>query len=97
MLHYVSVCVKLFICTNKSFFSFPIDRKMADENSNSNPVSSLLGYKSLSESANLNNHTREQHINEGFDDNELNYNPPFNGYALANIEVANSRYFQFLF
>lgn len=66
---------------------------MADENSKSNPVSSLLGYKSLDENTVLNSHIKEQHINEAFEDNETNCNPPFNGFTRANIEVANSRYF----
>ena len=73
-------------------FIYFIDRKMADENSKSNPVSSLLGYKSLDENAYLNGHIKEEHINEAFEDSETNYNPPYNGFARANIEVANSRY-----
>lgn len=63
---------------------------MAEENK-ANPVSSLLGYKSLGDNTFQNSHIREQHINEAYEDNEINYNPPFNGYARANLEVQNTR------
>ncbi|XP_035227144.1 ATP-dependent translocase ABCB1-like isoform X2 [Stegodyphus dumicola] len=63
---------------------------MADENSRSNPVSSLLGYKSLDD--NQQNEIREQHINPAFEDNEIPYIPSLNGNSLAySLEIPNPR------
>ncbi|XP_054720793.1 ATP-dependent translocase ABCB1-like [Uloborus diversus] len=68
------------------------ERKMGEENANSNPVSSLLGYKSLDEDAVQNGQIRQQHVNEAFEDNEIPYIPNLNGNSLSNsVDVPNNR------
>ncbi|KFM56909.1 hypothetical protein X975_08572, partial [Stegodyphus mimosarum] len=63
---------------------------MADENSRSNPVSSLLGYKSLDD--NQQNEIQEQHINPAFEDSEIPYIPSLNGNSFAySLDIPNPR------
>lgn len=64
---------------------------MADENTQLNPVSSLLGYKSIDEN-NAQNSIREQHINEAYDDNEIPYVPRINESAVSSrLDIPNIR------
>ncbi|GFR19390.1 ATP-dependent translocase ABCB1 [Trichonephila clavata] len=67
------------------------ERKMADESTQLNPVSSLLGYKSIDEN-NTQFGTREQHINEAYDDNEIPYVPRINESAVSSrLDIPNIR------
>ncbi|KAG8183767.1 hypothetical protein JTE90_002404 [Oedothorax gibbosus] len=60
------------VLLDTSWWEMGEERKMADENTQLNPVSSLLGYKTLSENG-IGNGGREQHINEAFEDSEIPY------------------------
>ncbi|XP_055937185.1 ATP-dependent translocase ABCB1-like isoform X1 [Argiope bruennichi] len=73
----------------KGFYNIK-ERKMADESTQLNPVSSLLGYKSLDENSQYG--TKEQHVNEAYEDGEIPYVPRINESSVSNrLEVPNIR------